>query len=216
MGRTIVQLNPDWLARANAAPAKPRSLDIHTGRSMPERMRSLFDGVTRSILDPKTEIRSAEAMRGAPARDDESEIRVAANWIRQRVAYRGEIPGFDIFPTLEATLEIGAADCNRFCVVGCALFTSRGYATGVRIVMWNQHEGHAYNLLRLPRQACASAQSTVPLDLSEGGAPLGWECDLRSAMSVQDYWYEPLPWIAWYKSGTSIVSAPLPVPRKPT
>jgi hypothetical protein len=190
---------------------RPMTITVGRGRSMPERVRAMFQAVTLSILDPQTTVWSSQAVGSCPARDDVCEINAIAGWLRERLIYRGEVPGFDRFQTLARSVELRSADCDCDSVAGIAMLSDKGYTSGVRIVMFNQSEGHAYNIVRTPRLAAAAGQRIVPLDLSES-APLGWEVNRNKVVSSQDYWYEPLPWIAWARSGAAIEAAPLPRP----
>jgi hypothetical protein len=207
----MLRMNLGFSDSKNGVPGQIPVATVGRGRSMPERIRAMFHAVTLSILDPQTTVWSSQALAGCPARDDLCEINRIAGWLRDRLIYRGEVPGFDRFQTLQRSVELGSADCDCDVVAGIAMLSDKGYDCGARIVMFNATEGHAYNILRTPRLAAAAGQSIVPLDLSEM-VPFGWEVNRNKVISAQDYWYDPPRWIAWARSGAGIEAAPLPTP----
>lgn len=212
----ILGLNRTWLSGATVAVPKGRDLPfaVYSGRSMRERVRTMFQQTTVGLLDARTTQWSSEAVRGCRGRDDVCEVNGIARWLRGHIVYRGEIPGFDRIQTLQASVQLEGGDCDCLEVAGMTMLTDKGYSVGVRIAMYDQHDGHAWNILKSPRLARPVEQQTVALDLSEDVA-VGWQIDLAKVMSVEDYWYEPLPWIAWHRSGQSIESAPMPVAVRP-
>lgn len=161
-----------------------------------------------SLVDPATRKMACDAVRNCPARDDQCEVESVASWIRSKITYRGEIPGFDLFQKIGVSVDLAAGDCDCMTIAGIALLTEIGYVCGVRIVMFSQSEGHAYQILRLPRLTNGQ-QSVVPLDLSEPVA-VGWEVDRGQTISAVDYWFEPVAWIAWKQSGQPLSRSPMP------
>ncbi len=188
---------------------------VYSGNSMPLRVRTMFRQVTVGLLDASTTRWSSEAVHGCPARDDVCEVNGIARWLRGKIVYRGEVPGFDRFQTLQASVELEGGDCDCKGIAGMTMLCDKGYTVGVRVAMYDAHDGHAWDIFRSPRLARPAEQQTVPLDLSED-VDVGWQIDLAKVVSVEDYWYEPLPWIAWYRSGRSIEYAPMPIAVRPT
>ena len=220
MRGTMLGMNREWIGNGNAgvdaAAGKDFPMVVLSGRTMPQRMRSMFVQVTKSLLDPSTVRYSSEAVQGCPARDDRCEVLGVRSWIHRNMTYRGEIPGFDRFQTLQASKALGSADCDCASIAGLTLLSDKGYTAGIRIVMYDEHDGHGYNIFRSPRMAQPADQYTVPLDLSDDRLEPGDEVDRSLLVSIEDYWYDPLAWIAWMRSGMSLDHAPMPVPSTAT
>lgn len=213
----ILGLNRTWItgsiSAASSSPTPPFA--VYTGKSMRERVRTMFKQVTIGLLDAQTTQWSSEAVHGCPGRDDVCEVNGIARWLRDKIVYRGEVPGFDRFQTLQVSVALEGGDCDCKGIAGMTMLTDKGYTTGMRVAMYDQHDGHAWNIFRTPRLAKPEEQRIMALDLSED-VEVGWQIDLSKVMSVEDYWYEPPLWIAWYRSGRSIESAPMPVAVRST
>jgi transglutaminase-like putative cysteine protease len=150
-----LELIPDGDAGVAATVAKMKSL-IHS----PQGVRSWV--VRKTVL---------EAVRGVER--GQHEIDAIFDWIQRNIEFRGEYG--ETLQSPEATINLGAGDCDDQAVLGATLLNSLGYETRFRTVALH---GSADELSHVYAEARDKQTGFwIPLDPTVARSYPGWEPD---------------------------------------
>lgn len=111
------------------------------------------------------------------AQNDKCEVQAVWNFLVANVRYVLDPDGYDLFCTLQRTLEAGAADCDDSTIAFAALLRALGFASVfARVVSTGgKRWEHVYPVVGLPKSG--PIRRMVPLDVTVAGSVPGWQYD---------------------------------------
>lgn len=110
-----------------------------------------------------------------PGKDAVCEIESIWNFVVANVRYVLDPDGYDLFCTVEKTLDAGAGDCDDMVICFGALLRALGFQNVFARVVSTDGERfvHVYTMVGLPKSG--RAKKMISLDPTVKGAVPGWE-----------------------------------------
>jgi transglutaminase-like putative cysteine protease len=105
---------------------------------------------------------------GVAQKDWAGEVREIFEWVRDHIRYTRDINGVETLQTPEATMELGAGDCDDKSTLLAALLESIGHPT--RIVAAGYHRPGSYSHVYVETRL---GSGWVPLDATLLDRPMG-------------------------------------------
>lgn len=140
------------------------------------------DIVRRSIRNPNQIVRNQaiEIVSYLPSKDFKSELDAIYHWVRDNIRFVRDVRGVETLQTPEATLRLGAGDCDDHVMLIQALAESVGFVTRSHAVGFRP--GHFSHVLAEVK----FGKRWVPLETTVNGAFIGWFPPGVQAHMVQD------------------------------
>lgn len=94
------------------------------------------------------------------------ELRAIFDWVKNNIAYRGDVSCIDSYHTAERIVELRGGDCDDMTILLDSLLASVGWKVGARIVSSRQDRPyhHIYSIVIFPKNADINNGRIIPLD----------------------------------------------------
>ena len=140
------------------------------------------DIVRRSLREPNQVVRNQaiSIVSYLPSKDFRSELEAIYHWVRENIRFVRDVRGIETLQTPEATMRLGAGDCDDHVILLQALLEAIGFITRSHAIGFApDHYSHVLAEVR-------SGRRWVPLETTVEPAFIGWMPPNVQAHMVQD------------------------------